>query len=111
MVAATADLDASGTIWSPVAETMVTAFVSASKPASAREMSLATMRSALFRPSFSRPRATGSPLSAAKPTSTGLESEPLAFPSCSRISVVLTSRSSSGSAPFSIFPSAGATGV
>ena len=80
-------------------------------PASARVMSLAMMKSTCLRTSFARPRSTGSPLSAANPTRTGLVFFPRMRPSSARMSGVLTSRRSSGPSDFSILPDAACCGV
>src|SRR5688572_24395311 len=69
--AATAVFACNGSSSAPAAVTSVTALVSTSKPASARDTSLATMRSTRFCFSFSCAYDNTSSVSAAKPTSTG----------------------------------------
>src|SRR6185503_173281 len=69
--AATRDLACSGNGSGPSGPTMVTALVSTSKPASLRETSLATMRSACLRSRFAAAEATTFSVSAAKPMRTG----------------------------------------
>src|SRR5688572_5858811 len=69
--AATAVFACNGSSSAPAAVTSVTALVSTSKPASARDTSLATMRSTRFCFSFSCAYDNTSLVSAAKPMSTG----------------------------------------
>ena len=71
MRAAIALFDCSGISSAPAAETRVTALVSTSKPASGRDTSLATIRSAALCLSFDCAYDTTSLVSAAKPTNTG----------------------------------------
>ena len=65
-------LSCSGCSTSPSAEMKTAALVSVSKPASSRDTSLATIRSTCLDASFWRARGRGSPVSAAKPTRTGV---------------------------------------
>ena len=78
-------------------EMIVAAFVSPSKPASGpRDVVGDDQSTAFVARSCSRPRATGSPLSAAKPISTGRGARPRRCPSSARMSRVGTRRSSRG---------------